>query len=298
MMNKFDKKIKNKIRQEENLVPYQLDDTVNKMLEKLPEIDSEYRNIRLFQPVLKLSFVIFVALILLPNISPTYAKVLEDIPLIGDIIKVVTVVEYNYQDDYHELKASIPQIETIDNPSYAQINNSVNKLINVLLERFYDEIDYVGENGHSSLYIDYSVVTNNDKWFTLKIQIIEEAGSGNIHYRYYHINKSNNEVVTLKDIVKDKQFYSIVENEIEQQMKQEMNENRNIIYWVDDEMFGDQVNIDQNTDFYWNKDYDLVICFDKYEVAPGYMGEPEFTINKDVVKDYIYVDYLFEESIK
>ena len=34
--------------------------------------------------------------------------------------------------------------------------------------------------------------------------------------------------------------------------------------------------------FYWNADGDLVLVFDEYAVAAGYMGMVEFTIPQDV----------------
>ena len=41
--------------------------------------------------------------------------------------------------------------------------------------------------------------------------------------------------------------------------------------------------IAENQDFYINSNNDLVICFDEYEVAPGYMGPVEFVIPKEIV---------------
>ena len=35
-------------------------------------------------------------------------------------------------------------------------------------------------------------------------------------------------------------------------------------------------------DFYFNESGELVIAFDEYEVAPGYMGAPEFVIPQKV----------------
>ncbi len=39
--------------------------------------------------------------------------------------------------------------------------------------------------------------------------------------------------------------------------------------------------------FYFIPIYDgnLVIPFDKYEISPGYMGTPEFVIDKKIIKD-------------
>ena len=40
--------------------------------------------------------------------------------------------------------------------------------------------------------------------------------------------------------------------------------------------------IDPEQSFYWNADGDLVLVFDEYAVAAGYMGMVEFTIPQDV----------------
>ncbi|WP_334309184.1 RsiV family protein [Clostridioides difficile] len=42
--------------------------------------------------------------------------------------------------------------------------------------------------------------------------------------------------------------------------------------------------INKYQDFYFNKDGNLVISFDEYEVAPGYMGAVEFVIADKVIK--------------
>ncbi len=39
--------------------------------------------------------------------------------------------------------------------------------------------------------------------------------------------------------------------------------------------------------FYFNAEGNLVIVFDEYEIAPGYMGAQEFVVEKDVYKDLL-----------
>ena len=38
--------------------------------------------------------------------------------------------------------------------------------------------------------------------------------------------------------------------------------------------------VDENTNFYINADGNPVVCFEKYEVSPGFMGVQEFVIEK------------------
>ena len=45
--------------------------------------------------------------------------------------------------------------------------------------------------------------------------------------------------------------------------------------------------ITDDANFYFNEKNNLVFVFDKYEVAPGYMGVCEFEIPSDVTKDIL-----------
>lgn len=72
-------------------------------------------------------------------------------------------------------------------------------------------------------------------------------------------------------------------------MKKEMKADSNKIYFIDstdptDENFD---KIKANQTFYINNNGNIVIMFNKYEVAPGYMGAPEFVIPSDVVKEIL-----------
>ena len=49
---------------------------------------------------------------------------------------------------------------------------------------------------------------------------------------------------------------------------------------AEDDMVEGFQSVDENTKFYINKDGNPVVCFEKYEVAPGYMGFQEFEIDK------------------
>lgn len=73
----------------------------------------------------------------------------------------------------------------------------------------------------------------------------------------------------------------------------QMEKDSNVTYWVKDPNKKDDNSIDPfekikpNQNFYINKDHKLVIVFDKYDVAPGYMGIVEFVIPTDVLKDVL-----------
>ena len=288
-MNKKDKQIRQRLSNESMEIPSTVKSKIEQTLMQLPKQEQQpvYSNRKRF--AYAFACIAFIMLFLLPNVSTTYAKTLEQIPIIGELVKVVTIRNYYYADDKHEMDIHVPKVDNEENGAFDAINADVEELTQMLVERFYKDLETFGGEGHSSVYVNYEVVTNTDSWFTLKLIVNEVAGSGNTYYKYYHLNKLTGATVTLEDIISDKAFYQVVAEDIKQQMREEMAQDSNLKYWVDDSTFGDDiVSIDGKHNFYFNKENDLVIPFDKYEVAPGYMGTSEFVVDKDLIMKFLH----------
>ena len=116
---------------------------------------------------------------------------------IGDIVKVVTIKNY-YSDEKHEMDVRIPKLESEDNGAFDFINAEVEELSEILVQRFYKDLEDIGDMAHSSLYLDYEVVTNTDSWFTLQLLVHEDTGSGTLDHKYYHLNKLTGDIVALE----------------------------------------------------------------------------------------------------
>lgn len=292
-MNDFDKIIKQKIEEEDISVPDVVKERIDKALSDLPEKESKPRKTK-FLPknaAVAACFVL-ICFVVLPNCSTTYAHALEKVPLIGSFVRVVTIRNYFYSDGKHDMDIDVPAIESEKGDAVDFINKDVDELTKILADRFNKEVEEVGDKGHSGIFVDYDVVTNTDRWFTLRIRVHEAAGSSNTYYKFYHIDKTTGKIVTLKDLFTTEDFSSVLETEIKRQMKEIMAADHDKLYWVDRAEIGyDFVNLDNSHNFYWNENGDLVIAFDKYEVAPGYMGTPEFAIKKDTIKDILKEEY-------
>lgn len=293
-MNSFDRYLFKKAEEESESfdipasVKTKIEYTINNLSENtVPENFSTVKKHKKITPIRKavVSFACFVAVtvILLPNISPTYAQAMEKIPVIGDIIRVVTVRNYFYKDDRHEMDIDVPNIEENIGPSADMINKDINELTDILVAQFYKELDISSENGFGSINVSYEVTSNTLRWFTLKLSVNEVTASSNSYFKYYHIDKSSGKIVKLGDLFASSDYSDILTHEIKRQMKERMEKDDSLIYWVDGSSIGeDFASVDYNHNFYWNEDGNLVITFDKYEVAPGYMGWSEFTIDKKI----------------
>lgn len=292
-MNEFDKYIKEKLGKENLSVPDSIKERIEQCVSALPAKESKNIKFRMLPKAIAIAACfVFVCLVVLPNCSAVYAQALEKIPVIGSIVKVVTIRNYFYSDDYHQMDIDVPRIEGSEGSAADYINKDVDELTKLLADRFHEDLKEIGNEGHSGIYVDYEVVTNTEKWFTLKIRVHEAAGSSNTYYRFYHIDKVNGRIAELKDLFAADDFAAVLADNLRKQMKEIMAKDSNKIYWVENAAIGqDFVTLDDKHNFYWDKDGNLVIVFDKYEVAPGSMGTPEFVINKGAISDILKPEY-------
>lgn len=230
----------------------------------------------------RFAIVILAVFLILPNLSPTIAYAMQEIPILGGVIKVFTIYKLEEQDDKHYQNIDIPQISGGEGNTSAvdYINADVEALTKAVLDEYNAAVEEFPD-AHMGLVIDYDVVTNTEKWFTLRLMVYRDAGSSIVDYYFYHIDKYQGTLVKLSDLFKaDFDYQEVISAEIKSQMRQQYADNPNMVYWIEGSSAIGYVfeKIAKDQSFYFNKNGDLVIVFEKYEVAPGYMGCPEFTI--------------------
>ena len=292
-MNDFDKYIKSEVAKEQTDIPDSVKNRIEQTLVDLPEKKPVKKQIRILPRIAaSAACFVFIILFLLPNVSVTYAQALEQLPVIGDLVRVVTIRNYYYDDNHWKMDINIPQIESEDSKSVDYINKDVSELTTALINRFYEDLEINGNKGYGSLNVDYEVVTNTDSWFTLKLTVCQTAASSNTYFKFYHIDKNQGKIVELGDLFNTDKFSDSLVAEIKKQMQEQMANDENISYWINNSGIGeDFATVSADHNFYWNENGDLVIIFDKYEVGPGSMGTPEFVIDKGVIRDILKSEF-------
>ena len=292
-MNDFDKYIKSEVAKEQTDIPDSVKNRIEQTLVDLPEKKPVKKQIRILPRIAaSAACFVFIILFLLPNVSVTYAQALEQLPVIGDLVRVVTIRNYYYDDNHWKMDINIPQIESEDSKSVDYINKDVSELTTALINRFYEDLEINGNKGYGSLNVDYEVVTNTDSWFTLKLTVCQTAASSNTYFKFYHIDKNQGKIVELGDLFNTDKFSDILVAEIKMQMQEQMANDENISYWINNSGIGEEfATVSADDNFYWNENGDLVIIFDKYEVGPGSMGTPEFVIDKGVIRDILKSEF-------
>ncbi|HBI62863.1 MAG TPA: DUF3298 domain-containing protein [Lachnospiraceae bacterium] len=242
----------------------------------------------------------FVGLALLSNFNAPAARAMGNIPVLGSIVKVVTFRTFESSEKEMQADIKIPEVEVRDSSgkkndtATKEMNDAVDKYTQEIIEEYKADVKAVNGEGKEEVTVDYQVVTDNARLYSLKIDTVVALNTSGVMIKIYHMDKESGKLIQLKDIFKaDADYLSVLTEEVKRQMRQQMAEDDQKIYFVDNEDMPD-VNwkgITEDANFYINKEGKLVFAFDKYEVAPGYMGTCEFEIPQKLIKDMVKAEY-------
>lgn len=236
------------------------------------------------------------AFLLLPNISPVIAHAMEQIPVLGKLIEVVTFRDYEYESDRNHADIEVPEIkvelglpedQTLENLERTtdEINREIKKITDSLIEEFETYLEE--EEGYQDILVKSEILTATADYFTLKLLCYQGAGSGYQWNYYYTIDLNTGKRLQLKDVFAEGADYiTPISEAIKEQMQAQMDADENVYYWLDDEI--EEWNFKSVTDetsFYINENGNVVIGFNEGDVAPMYMGAVEFEIPGDVLND-------------
>lgn len=282
----FEKLIREAAHKEKTNIPedfnIMLKDTLNKLPEKEARKDGASGRMA-GRRILAAAAVAAMLFVLLPNVSPSIAYAMEKLPVIGSVVKVITVRNYTHSDEHNDLNAAQPEIQEAT-AGEQQLNADVKAYVDELVQRFNDN---AMDEGYYGLDVSYEVLTDNDRWFALRVNGCQVMASGYEFSRCYNIDKTTGKYVKLADLFKEGSDYvAAIKKDIFAQMKARMAADSDLTYWMEDD---EALSVDYDElitregAFYVDPEGRLVICFDEYDVAPGFMGAQSFTVNREAI---------------
>lgn len=274
---------------QEQSIPLELDARIKSAIEqdaresRRQKLSHTWRSIALTAAAIA---AVFVASI---NLSPTVATALANVPGLGALVEVFTFGGYHVEENNFQANIAIPQVNGLDPQITEMLNQKYLAEGQALYEAFKTDMEAVQEefpDAHMGLEYNYEVLTNDERIFALSRYVVNTVGSSSTEKRYDTVDKSTQTIVTLPALfAQDADYITPISDNIKAQMRQRMAADESVIYWLDnEEMPEDNFQaIDPEQEFYINADGQLVICFDKYAIAPGYMGTAEFVIPTSVL---------------
>ncbi|MGM9922949.1 MAG: DUF3298 domain-containing protein [Bacillus sp. (in: firmicutes)] len=228
------------------------------------------------------------------NTSSTIAFAFSDVPVVGQLVKLITFREYNYNEGTYNADIKVPAVANLKDKALEEaLNEKYLKENEALYQQFIADMKELKRNGNGHLGVDsgYEVKTDNDRILAIGRYVVATAASSSTTIKYDTIDKQKEILISLPSLFKDDSYIPLISENIKQQMLAQMKENLDKIYWVEGSQEEDIVelfeSIKKEQNFYISDEGKLVISFDKYEVAPGYMGIVEFEIPTELIKDQL-----------
>ncbi|WP_218012459.1 DUF3298 and DUF4163 domain-containing protein [Bacillus sp. AFS041924] len=240
-------------------------------------------------------FVTAALFVLSINTSSTFAKTLSNVPILGKVVNVLTFTEYTLDEPTYKANLKVPAVTNLKNKDLEQsLNKKYLDENKELYDQFTKEIEYVKkETSGAHLGIDsgYEVKTDNEDILSIGRYVVNTAASSSTTMKFDTVDKKKEILLSLPILFKDKSYVKIISENIKEQMNEQMKKDENKVYWIPEANLDYSIDpftsMKEDQNFYINKDHKLVISFDKYEIAPGYMGVVEFTIPTDILSNIL-----------
>ncbi|MEG2199528.1 MAG: DUF3298 domain-containing protein [Anaerovorax sp.] len=228
------------------------------------------------------------------NASPSFAQSMSGVPILGSLVKVFTGEQVATKDKVANVDIKVPAVEGIEDKAFQKsLNQEISHKMNGVAE---DAKKVAAENkkawletgGVESEYtpvdiiIDYEVKSISDKTLSFVVYKTETSASAYYENFHYNIDLTTNKEIKLDEALKNQLgegYVAIASKQITDEIAKRSQE-ENATYWDGSDGQEGFQTITGKENFYINQNGNVVIEFNKYEIAPGYMGIQDFEIIK------------------
>lgn len=299
-------------------IPDELSDVVNRAISSKDKEEIRVKHesrennrkaaVRILRHAAVAAAVFLVCLTIGLNTSEVFAKEMSQVPVLGALARVLTVRSYHGTDGDYEIDMEVPEVVAGESDMQEQqaeaaaftddINAEIQKIVDDYMEQAKAEFQeykeaFFAEGGTEEewddrtmdIAIDYEVKHQADNILSLELVTAKGWVASQEDRYYYNLDLSTGTYLTLRDLLGE-DYVALCNESIVQQIEQRIEDDENMMYFgfgpsgEDDIKMGITgfTTVSDLTKFYINEQGNVVIVFDKYEIAPGYMGFQEFEI--------------------
>lgn len=281
------------------VVPEELDDRLRKVLESAPSPKKKNNVVKFTRWASTAAAAMLLCFTVGLNTSQSFAMEMAQIPLLGTVAKVLTIRSYEITNDTTTTTVEVPEVqvevaaEDVKN-AITDINVKIQTLVDEYTAEKYAEIAEYKEqffaNGgteeewskrYIDVNVDYEVKHQSETTLSLLIDGWISWFNFEEFRKFYNIDLVTGKELTLVDFFGEN-AYEYTEKCILEQMQQLIDADpENVVFWginETEDMGNEFIGVDETTPFYINEKGNVVISYNEYDVAPGYMGIVEFEI--------------------
>lgn len=242
------------------------------------------------------------------NTSEAFGNTMSEIPVIGKICKILTIRSYETETKDENINTTINKPElSVDNTQgadegrvmtaeeiAARVNKEIETKINIYTEdatrrmKEYKEA-FLATGGTEEewlareidIMVDYEIKSQTDDVLSFAMNYFEGWVAAYGQTDFYNISLIDGHDITLEELL-GADYTSVIEESVRAQTAEQMKADDSLVYWIGTEneyLIGEE-NVFENPKFYINGEENVVVVFDKYSIAPGYMGAREFVITQ------------------
>ena len=192
-----------------------------------------------------------------------------------DNAKLQLLKEKHYETEGTIFTVKIPHVVNVKDDKVKKV---INKLITQAIDDFtneFKEFDKEPNTEHKLIAdITFQNYYSDDKIISFSINATQIMADSYLQKKFYTVDLKTGEVYNIEHFL-GSDYQNIVKKSVQQQIAENKEKYPNLMY------FDEAVNnlkITNEQPFYINKDNQVVVVFNQFEIAPGYMSLPEFII--------------------
>ena len=223
------------------------------------------------------------------NLSPVVAQGVSDMPFLGSVGQLFPAKHDMQNDGTISFSITHPALSgrsALSQSINAQISHIVMERTTEAQQRL-DEYHqaFLATGGTESewaehdfqINIDYQLLCRTDQYLSFVVTSVEDWSNAYESCWYYNLDLQHCTQPTLQDLLGEG-YIQIANAQIQQQIADRLATDGDAAYFSPEE--GGFTSINEDTPFYINKAGNPVIVFERYSIAPGFMGRQEFELTK------------------
>ncbi|WXR60748.1 DUF3298 and DUF4163 domain-containing protein [Peptostreptococcaceae bacterium AGR-M142] len=219
------------------------------------------------------------------NMNEAFANTIDKIPVISSIAKILIFKDYEIKEDVMEGSVKIPKIKDLkDKELQEKINNEIAKKVEGRIEESKQRAEeykeaYLETGGTLENYrpiqveVNYELKLANEDILSFMVYEFESLGSAYTKTYFYNIDTNTSKELSLEDLMGDN-YIELANEKIKTYIDKQIKSGETGYFTGE----GGFKSIKENQKFYINENKEIVVVFDKYEIACGAMGQQAIVV--------------------
>ena len=280
------------------VVPEELDARLQKALENAPAPKKKGTIVKFTRWSATAAAALFLCFTVGLNTSESFAMEMSELPVIGAVAKVLTIRSYEATAGNVTTIVEIPEIQmeaagAETKAAITDVNAKIQELVDTFTAEKYAQIEdgkktFLEGGGTEEdwnardieVNVNYEVKHQSEAALSLLIDGWISWFNFEEFRQFYNIDLVSGKELTLVDLLGE-DAYEYAEAEVLKQIHEMIEEDPDLLFWginEDEDMGNEFIGVTESTPFYINNEGKVVISYNKYDIAPGYMGIMEFEI--------------------